>query len=128
MVILCIHLMDSHDFDIMEWCYNEKGIIWGEIEGNFMSLDGTRMVSVVIKYPHIENFGHFLRLLLMSLHVFSTISTIADSFYGSNSAYIEDKQGPDGWNRQTEPTDGFFLLSSFHGHFMQMINKTWWNT
>ena len=32
----------------------------------------------------------------MSLHVFGTISTIADSFYESNSAYIEDKQGPDG--------------------------------
>ena len=27
MMILCIHLMDSHDFDIMEWCYNEEGII-----------------------------------------------------------------------------------------------------
>ena len=53
-------------------------------------------VSVVIKYPHIENLGNFLRLIFMSLHVFSTISTIADSFYGSNSAYIEDKQGPDG--------------------------------
>ena len=53
-------------------------------------------VSVVIKYPHIENLGNFLRLILMSLHVFGTISTIADSFYGSNSAYIEDKQGPDG--------------------------------
>ena len=53
-------------------------------------------VSVVIKYPHIENLGNFLRLILMSLHVFRTISTIADSFYGSNSAYIEDKQGPDG--------------------------------
>ena len=53
-------------------------------------------VSVVIKYPHIENLGNFLRLILMSLHVFRTISTIADSFYGSNSAYIEDKQGPNG--------------------------------
>ena len=41
----------------------------------------------------------------MSLHVFGTISTIADSFYESNSAYIEDKQGPDGCNRQTEPSD-----------------------
>ena len=53
-------------------------------------------VSVVIKYPHIENLGNFLMLIHMSLHVFRTISTIADSFYGSNSAYIEDKQGPDG--------------------------------
>ena len=44
MMILCIHLMDSHDFDIMEWCYDEKLIIWGEIEGNFMRLDGILMV------------------------------------------------------------------------------------
>ena len=42
----------------------------------------------------------------MSLHVFGTISTIADSCFESKSAYIEDKQGPGGWNRRMEPTDG----------------------
>ena len=52
MMILCTNLMDSHDFDMMQWFYHDKYIIWDEIEGNFMgfmSLDGTRMVSVVIK-------------------------------------------------------------------------------
>ncbi len=40
--------MDSHDFDLMQWCYHDKWIIWDDIEGNFMIMDGTRMVSVVI--------------------------------------------------------------------------------
>ena len=41
--------------------------------------------------PHLENLGDFLRPILMSLHVFGTISTIADSCFKSKSAYIEDK-------------------------------------
>ena len=45
MVILCIHLMGNHNFDIMEWFNNEKWIIWDEIEGNSVILDGTKMES-----------------------------------------------------------------------------------
>ena len=40
------------------------------------------MESFVINYPHIENLGDFLRLILMSLHVFGTKSTIVDSCLG----------------------------------------------
>ena len=42
MMILCTHLMDGYDFDMVQWFYHDKWIIWDKIEGNFMSLDDTQ--------------------------------------------------------------------------------------
>ena len=70
------------------------------------------MVSVIINYPHIENLGDFLRLILMSLHVFGTISTIADSCLSQKVLILRINKDPmdvtDGRNRSTDFT---FILN-----------------
>ena len=72
------------------------------------------MVSVVINYPHIENLGDFLRLILMSLHVFGTISTITDSCLSQKVLILRINKDPmdvtDRWNRSTDFT--LILISS----------------
>ncbi len=72
------------------------------------------MVSVVINYPHIENLGDFLRLILMSLHVFGTTSTIVDSCLGQKVLILRINKDP------MDETDGkidftlTLILSSYY--------------